>query len=418
MSRARFFASLMRLCNAAVLVALAAPALAQGAAKPVTVRIGWQPLAGGSAAITMIMQRDHLFEAAGEKLGYKITPEWKTFPAGPPSNEAMIAGQLDIDLHLSALPTVNRIAVGIPAVPIAIVGSNIANAVMVKPGSPINEVSKLAGKTVGLPVGTSAHYMLASVVRAHFGKSIEEAGIRLVNMPVTEAIKIPDGIDAAAVWVPLRFIGPVQGLSELLVDANGWTGKGHAHPGIRLSDVEKSWAYPEGYSTDRLYAFARTQFLAENPDVVLAFIEAHMAAQQKLLAEFDRVVAMANETWKQPDIVARTTLETYAETAGVRQAPFVLEWDVATLLKASEFLVSIKVRDRALTWDELKSVFIKAAALQKRAWEAGPFKPTDEEMRKGFSGKTQLYGPIHVNGGSPVWEWDGTPDWGRRVLGK
>src|SRR5919202_4097615 len=366
MPRSRLFASLMRLCNAAVLVALAAPALAQGAAKPVTVRIGWQPLAGGSAAITMIMQRDHLFEAAGEKLGYKITPEWKTFPAGQPSNEAMIAGQLDIDLHLSALPTVNRIAVGIPAVPIAIVGSNIANAVMVKPGSPINEVSKLAGKTVGLPVGTSAHYMLASVVRAHFGKSIEEAGIRLVNMPVTEAIKIPDGIDAAAVWVPLRFIGPVQGLSELLVDANGWTGKGNAHPGIRLSDVEKSWAYPEGYSTDRLYAFARTQFLTENPDVVLAFIEAHMAAQQKLLAEFDRVVAMANETWKQPDIVARTTLETYAETAGVRQAPFVLEWDVATLLKASEFLVSIKVRDRALTWDELKSVFIKAAALQKR----------------------------------------------------
>lgn len=416
MPRTRLFTALMLICSAAAWVALIAPALAQDAAKPITVRIGWQPLAGGSAAIAMVMQRDRLFEAAGEKRGYQITPEWNTFPAGPPSNEAMIGGQLDIDMHLSALPTVNRIAVGVPAVPIAVVGSNIANAIMVAPESPIDEVSKLAGATVGLPVGTSAHYVLASIVRAHFGSSIDEAGISLVNMPVTEGVKIPEGIDAAAVWVPLRFIGPIQGLSELLVDANGWTGEGHARPGIRASEVEQSWAYPEGYNTDRLYAFARTPFLTEHPDVVLAFIEAHMAAQQTLLDQFEEAVEMANERWKQPDIIARTTLETYAETSGVRKAPFILEWDVATILKASEFLASINVLDRALTWDEIKAAFIQSAALQQRAWEAGPFQPSLEQMSDGFSGETELYGPIHINGGSPVWEWDETPDWGQRVL--
>ena len=408
---ARTLAVPLALCAGAV-------ASANAADEPVAVRIGWQPLAGGSAAITMVMQRDHLFEAAAEKLGYKVAPDWKTFPAGPPSNEAMVAGQLDIDLHLAALPTANRIAAGIPAVPIAIVGSNIANAVMVRPGSPINDVAKLAGKTVGVPIGTSAHYALASIVQAEFGKTLEEAGIRLVNMPVTEAIKIPQGIDAAAVWVPLRFIGPNQGLSELLVDANGWTGKGYATPGIRLPDVKKAWAYPEGYETDRLYAFARTKFLADHPDIVLAFVEAHMAAQQEVLAQFDRTVALANDTWKQPDIIARTTLETYAETAGVREAPFVLEWDVATVLKASEFLAATKARDRPLTWDELKAAFSPGAALQKRAWEAGPFKVADSDLQKGFTGKTDLYGPIQINGGSPVWEWGDTPNWGRRVLAK
>lgn len=386
--------------------------------KTLTVRVGWQPLAGGSAAITMVMKRDRLYEQAAGRFGYKLTPDWKTFPAGPPSNEAMVAGQLDIDMQLSALPAANRIAAEIPAMPIAIVGSNIANAIMVRPGSPINDVSKLAGKTVGLPVGTSAQYVLASVVQAHFGKTIEEVGIRIVNMPVTEAVKVPEGIDASVVWVPLRFIGPNLGISELLVDANGLTGKGHMNPGIRLPDVQKAWAYPEGYNTDRLYAFARTQFLSEHPDAVLAFILAQMEAQRRLLADFDGTVSLANETWKQDPVVAKTTLQTYAETSGVRKSPFVLEWDVATLIKASEFLVATRVRDRALTWDQLKPIFMRAAALEKRAWEIGPFKPSIEEMRGGFSGKTELYGPIHINGGEPVWNWDSTPNWGRRVLSK
>lgn len=402
----------------ALMVTLTTSVWAQGAAKEVTVRVGWQPLAGGSAAIAMMMQRDKLFEKAAERFGYKLTTDWKTFPAGPPSNEAMIAGHLDIDMHLSALPSANRIAAGIPAVPFGMIGSNIANAIMVRPGSPIDDVSKLAGKTVGLPIGTSAHYVLASVVQAHFGKSIEEAGIRLINMPVTEGVKVPQGIDAAAVWVPLRFIGPHLGISELLVDANGLTGKGHKTPGVRLPEVQKAWAYPEGYNTDRLYAFAHADFLSKHPDVLVAFLLAHMEAQQRVLDDPNGTMKLANDTWKQDEIVAKTTLQTYAETSGVRRVPFLLEWDVATLLKGSEFLTATKIRDRPLTWDQLKTAFSKGAEVQKRAWEGAQTKTSLEDMGKGFTGKTELYGPIHINGGAPVWAWSSTPDWGRRVLAK
>ncbi|HVL56856.1 MAG TPA: ABC transporter substrate-binding protein [Burkholderiaceae bacterium] len=423
MSRSRLaglFAGVIGGVIGAAITAAIVPAWAQSSApaKSVTVRIGWQPLAGGSAAMAMVMQREQLFEKQAARFGYKLVTDWKTMAAGPPSNEAMIAGQLDIDMHLAALPTATRIAVGIPAVPIAVVGSNIANAIMVRPGSPINEVADLAGKRIGLPVGTSAHYVLASVVQAHFGKSIEEAGIRIVNMPVTEGVKVPDGIDASAVWVPLRFIGPHLGISQLLVDANGWTGRGHARPQTRLKEVEKAWAYPEGYNTDRLYAFARTGFLADHPDVVLAFILAHMEAQQRVLSDFEGTAALANQAWKQDDIIAKTTLQTYAETSGVRKVPFVLEWDVATILKASEFLAATKARDRPLTWEQLKTAFTASAELQKRAWGMGPYKPSLEEMTKGFAGKTDLYGPIHINGGEPVWTWAQRPDWGQRVLAK
>jgi ABC-type nitrate/sulfonate/bicarbonate transport system substrate-binding protein len=402
----------------AAMFGCAAAALAQAPAAPLkklAVRFGWQPLSGGSAAIAMYMIREQLFEKEAAKLGYEITPEWKTFAAGPPSNEAMLSGQLDIDMHLSALPTVARLATGVPVVPIATVGSNIANALMVAPNSPINDVALLPGKTVGLPIGTSAHYVLASIVETHFSSSIEQQGIRLVNMPVSEAIKMPTGIDVAAVWVPVRFIGPQLGIAELLVDANGYTGKGHKSAGIRLPEVKKSWAYPEGYNTDRLYAFAREKFLSDHPDVVLAFIRAHMQAQAMTLVDHAGLVALANATWKQPEMVAETTLQTYAETSGIRMTPAILEWDVLTLIKASEYLTFMKIRDTPLTWEGLKPILTKSALVQKRAWETSSPKLPVEQMVKGFSGTTKLYGQITINGGAPVWEWADTADWGKRI---
>jgi hypothetical protein len=237
-------------------------------------------------------------------------------------------------------------------------------------------------------------------------------------MPVTEGVKVPQGVDASAVWVPLRFIGPNQGISEMLVDANGWTGRGSARPGTRLPEVRKAWAYPEGYITDRLYAFARTDFIAQHPDLVVAFILAHLEAQDHVIANFEQTVALANARWAQPDVIARTTFETYAETSGIRRAPFVLEWDVASVRKGSEFLAATKVRDDALSWGELKSAFSKAADAEKRAWDMSGKKPTIAEMERGFSGKTELYGPIRINGGDPVWTWGTVQEWGQRVLSK
>lgn len=390
---------------------------AQSTQKTVTVRLGWQPLGGGSAAINMVMMRDKLFEKAAEKFGYKITTDWKPFTAGPPLNEAMVAGLLDIDMNLSALPTASRLSAGIPAVPIAITGSNIANCIMVKPGSALDDVSKLPGKTIAVPVGTAAHYVVASIVQTHFGKSLEEAGVKIINMPVTDAVKVPQGVDAGAVWIPLRFIGPAQGLSEMLVDSNGWTGKGAAKPNVRLPEVEKAWGWPEGYLTDRLYTFAHEKFLIAHPDLALAFVQAFMEAQDLVVKNFEEAVKLANETWKQPDAVARQTLQMFAETTGVRRAPFVLEWDVASVRKASEFLHTAKMRDKPMSWDELKQKFSKAAELQRRAWETGPMKASIEDMRKGFDGKSET-GAIRINGGDPVWAWDSIPGWGERVLKK
>lgn len=391
------------------------PAAAQGPAKKMEVNLGWITFAGGSSAIAAVMIRDKLFEKHAARFGYDITTNWKSFGSGAALNEAMAAGQLDLDMHMAALATVSRIAAGVPAIPIAVTGSHLSNAIMVAPGSPIKDISQLSGKTVGLVFGSSGHWLLSSVIYYHLGKSLEEAQVKLVNMPITEAVKIPRGIDAAVVWVPQRFIGPQLGLSETILDTDGYTGKAARTPGIRVEEVKKSWAYPEGYNTDRLYAFARDKFLAQHPELVLSFLTAHAEAQNRVIADTDGTIEVINTHWKLPRSIVETTLQTYAESSGIRRTTTILEWDVLTLVKASEFLTFMKARDRALAWDEIKPLFLKSAEIQRRAWEANRSHPSVEEMRKGFSGTTKLYGPMTVNGGSPVWEWSSNAEWGKRV---
>ena len=179
-----------------------------------TVRIGYNPLAGGMPIIgTMIQEK--LFEKEAQKFGYEVTTEWIQFLGGaPPANAAMLAGRLDIDVDFAVAAIVPRIKNKMPIVVFGIHASHLSNAVVVRPGSDINDVSKLAGKTVGVPIATSAHYTLATVVKYQTGKSLQELGVKLVNMIPSEGIKMPQGIDAAAVWVPLRFMGKPLGTAD------------------------------------------------------------------------------------------------------------------------------------------------------------------------------------------------------------
>jgi ABC-type nitrate/sulfonate/bicarbonate transport system substrate-binding protein len=356
-----------------------------------------------------------LFEAEAKKLGTAVEVDWRAFASGPQATEALAAGQLDIDLHASVLPIVNRIASGVPASPIGIVGSHLSNAVLVPKNSTIRTVEGLVGKRVGLPIGSSAHYLLASIVKVHFGKSLQEAGIKLINMPAADAMKMPNGIDAAAVWVPLRFIGPQLGLAQMLIDGDGRMGPAAEHPGSQTEEVKRSWAYPEGYNTDRSYAYASDKFISDSPELILAFIRALLEAQRRAVANKPQIVDLMSEKWQQDKSVADVTLQTFAETSGIRKSPFLLEWDILTIVKASEFLRSIGAREKAITMDDLKPLLLRTAEIQKKAWQETAGHDEISAMEAGFSGRTDLYGSIIVNGGSPVWELPTKPDWGQRL---
>lgn len=396
-----------------VLLATALAMLIAGAAqaqnKQVTVRIGWNPFAG-STPITATMQQDKLFESEAKKFGYDVTTEWLQFTAGgPPANAAMVAGRLDVDVDFGSAAMVPRIKQKVPIVIFGVHASHLSNAVVVRPGSGIKNVAQLTGKTVGVPIATSAHYTLASIAQYQTGKSLSELGVKLVNMPPTEGIKMPPGIDASGVWVPIRFMGKPLGTAELLVDSSGFTGAG-----TRTDTVKQAWAYPEGYLADRLYLCARDAFAKEHPNLLVAFLRARVQAQKLVNDNRDKSLAIANEWWKLDPLVAAQARDTYPENTNIRNAPFVLEYDALAIIKTSEFFTSIETIEKPVTWAELKAVLMPAAAMQKAAWQEGGSTPSVAAMESHFKGSNPTWPELNVAGGSPVWMWDETPNWGER----
>jgi len=377
--------------------------------KQVTVRVGWNPFAG-STPITATMQQEKLFEKEAKKFGYDVTTEWPQFTAGgPPANAAMVAGRLDIDIDFGSAAMVPRIKQKVPIVIFGIQASHLSNAVVVRPGGAIKTVADLAGKTVGVPIATSAHYTLASVAQYQTGKSLAELGIKMVNMPPSEGIKMPPGIDASGVWVPIRFMGKPLGTAELLIDSSGFTGAG-----TRADSVKQAWAYPEGYLADRLYLCAREDFAKEHPNLLVAFLRARIQAQKEASANREKSLALANEWWKLDPAVAAQARDTYPENTNIRNAPFVLEYDALAIIKTSEFFASIDAIDKPLTWAEIKPVLMAAAAMQKAAWQEGGSEPSVAAMEANFKGANPTWPDLNIAGGAPVWLWDETPNWGER----
>ena len=409
----KLFASLAVALAAIGSVAIVADAQTP-AAKQVAVRIGYNPLAGG-LPIVGTMMTDKLFEKEAAKFGYQVTTEWIPFLAGaPPANAAMLAGRLDIDVDFGVAAIVPRIKNKIPIVVFGIHASHLSNAIVVRPGSDIDEVSKLAGKTVGVPLATSAHYTLATVVQEGTGKSLQELGVKLVNMTPSEGIKMPAGLDAAAVWVPIRFMDQSLGTASLLIDSSGFTGPAHKLKGKRAPGVEKAWGYPEGYLLDRLYLCARQEFAKDHPDLLVAFLRARIEAQRLAVANRDKALETANATWKLDQAVAAKARDTYPENTGIRNAPFALEGDALAIVKGSEFFASISAIDGPVSWAEVKAVLMPGAAIQKKAWEEGGMKPSVATMEADFKGSNPTWPELNITGGTPVWLWDQTPNWGQR----
>lgn len=397
--------------NVSAAVIVLAVGLAE--AREVDVRIGWNPLAG-STPMTSILIEQKLFEEEAARFGYELEVEWLQFVGGAPAaNAAMVADRLDIDIDYAGAAIVTRIKQDIPVVLFGVNASHLSNAVVVRPGE-IDDFADLEGKTVGLPVGTSAHYTLASILQYQLGRSIEDMGINLVNMSVSDGITMPTGLDAAGVWVPVRFMGPTLGTADVLGDSSGFAGPAHKNAGQRFADVADSWGYPEGYLVDRLYLCARKAFAEEHPDLLTAFLRARIRAQAIANEDLDAALAEANEWWNLDLEVAAMARDTYPENTNIRNAPFILEYDALAVIKASEFFHSIGLIDAPVTWDEVMEIVLPAAEIQRAAWEEGGSEPSVEAMEANFAGSNPTWPELVIVGGTPVWLADSTPDWGVR----
>jgi sulfonate transport system substrate-binding protein len=197
--------------------ALAAPALAvTGRARAATkgsLNIGYQ-----KASVTLFLGKAKgAFEAKLNPLGYDVT--WAEFTSGPPLLEALAAGAVNFG-YTGEPPVIFAQAAGAPLVYVAATNPSPRAVGILKPaGSKLGTVQELAGKTVAVAKGSSAHYLLVSAL-AHAGVPYAAVNKVFLQPADARAAFAKGAVDAWSIWDPF-FAGAQAAGAELLIDGTG-----------------------------------------------------------------------------------------------------------------------------------------------------------------------------------------------------
>jgi sulfonate transport system substrate-binding protein len=199
------------------LAALAAPALLLGgkarAATKGTLKIGYQ-----KASVTLFLGKAKgSFEAKLNPLGYDV--EWAEFTSGPPLLQALAAGAVNFG-YTGEPPVIFAQAAGAPLVYVAATNPSPKAVGILKPaGSKLETVKDLAGKTVAVAKGSSAHYLLVSAL-AHAGVPYASVNKVFLQPADARAAFARGAVDAWSIWDPFFAGGQAAG-GELLADGTG-----------------------------------------------------------------------------------------------------------------------------------------------------------------------------------------------------
>ena len=184
-----------------------------------------------------------------EKMGVKIN--WRAFDTGTAMSAAMASGDVHISVSQGVPPFVVAASAGqdIQILDVAVSYSDNDNCV-VRTDLEIdkNSADELAGKKVGVPIGTAAHYGFLKQME-YFG--VDVSALEIVDMaPADSAAALAQGsLDMACGWG-----GALRRMQE-----NGnvlLTGSEKEELGIQVFDVTS----------------APAQFVSENPELVADFL--------------------------------------------------------------------------------------------------------------------------------------------------
>ena len=219
----------------------AAPALILGgrAAAATTLNIGYQKL-----SLSLVLARlKGALDARLKPLGYSVN--WSEFTSGPPLLEALNAGAVDLG-YTGEPPPIFAQAAGTPIVYVAGTDPSPRSIAIMRPaGSKLTSVKDLAGKSVAVGKGTSAHYLLVSALAA---AGVPYAAVNKVFLqPADARAAFSSGsVDAWAIWDP--FYAGVEA-----------TGAGRLTDGTNLMP-------------NRAYYLARKPYAEANPAAIKAVI--------------------------------------------------------------------------------------------------------------------------------------------------
>jgi sulfonate transport system substrate-binding protein len=199
------------------LAALAAPALLLGAKARAgskgTLKIGYQ-----KASVTLFLGKAKgAFEAKLNPLGYDV--EWAEFTSGPPLLQALAAGAVNFG-YTGEPPVIFAQAAGAPIVYVAATNPSPKAVGILKPaGSKLETTKDLAGKTVAVAKGSSAHYLLVSALE-HAGVPYASVNKVFLQPADARAAFAKGAVDAWSIWDPFFAGGQAAG-GQLLTDGTG-----------------------------------------------------------------------------------------------------------------------------------------------------------------------------------------------------
>jgi NitT/TauT family transport system substrate-binding protein len=230
----------------------------------VTLRVGYFPNITHSQALIGLARGD--FQKA---LGSNVTIETSVFNAGPSAIEALFAGAIDMT-YIGPSPAINGF-IKSEGVALRIVAGATSGgaAFIVRPAAGIHSAADLAGKKLATPqLGNTQDVALRGYLVANGLKTTEQGGdVEIVptdNPLILDMFRLGQ-IDGA--WVPEPWA------SRLVIDGGGEV----------FVDERDLWTETGGQFVTA-HIIVATKFLAEHPEVVSAWLRAHVEITQWELA--------------------------------------------------------------------------------------------------------------------------------------
>jgi sulfonate transport system substrate-binding protein len=169
---------------------------------------GWWPLQiayqapwSGQNTPNIIMDKKGLLLKRG------IEAKFQSFGSGPAINEVIISGRFQFG-NGGNFPFTSLIDKNIPVKTIAVINTNVLHATVVPIDSKIKSMKDFKGSnppaTIGLVTGSGAEFYIQASAKTN-GLEIGK-DIILKNMPISEQLGMPKGLDAAIPWDPAATI--------------------------------------------------------------------------------------------------------------------------------------------------------------------------------------------------------------------
>jgi taurine transport system substrate-binding protein len=203
---------------------------------PAELRIAYQFIPNGDL---IVKDQGWLEEAMPD-----TTIKWVKFDSGADVNTAMIAGSVDIGLAGSS-----PVAAGLSepmSIPYAVpwihdvIGA--AESLIVKNDTGVSDVTGLAGKKLGTPFGSTAHYSALAALEL---AGVDPTKVQLIDLQPPDILAAWErgDIDAAYVWNPT--LAELQADGTVLVTSEELAGQGKLTADLAVVTNEFAEQYPE-----------------------------------------------------------------------------------------------------------------------------------------------------------------------------